>query len=46
MLDTFEKPSLADDEEKTFVGDFRFDLSAEKQMIFFYVNIIEYHVKN
>ena len=33
---------MADDEEKTFVGDYTFDLSAGKQLIFIYVNIVEY----
>ena len=42
MLDTFENLTMADDEEKTFVGDYPFDLSAGKQLIFNYVNIIEY----
>ena len=42
MLDTFENLTMADDEEKTFVGDYHFDLSAGKQLIFIYVNIIEY----
>ena len=42
MLDTFENLTLADDEEKTFAGDYPFDLSAGKQLIFVYVNIVEY----
>ena len=42
MLDTFENLTMADDEEKTFVGDFTFDLSAGMQLIFVYVNIVEY----
>ena len=42
MLDTFENLTMADDEEKTFAGDYPFDLSAGKQLIFFYINIIEY----
>ena len=42
MLDTFENLTMADDEEKTFAGDYPFDLSAGKQLIFIYVNIIEY----
>ena len=42
MLDTFENLTMADDEENTFVGDYPFDLSAGKQLIFIYVNIIEY----
>ena len=42
MLDTFENLTMADDEEKTFAGDYPFDLSAVKQLIFIYVNIIEY----
>ena len=33
---------MADDEEETFAGDYPFDLSAGKQLIFIYVNIIEY----
>ena len=33
---------MADDEEKTFVGDYPFDLSAGRQLFFIYVNIIEY----
>ena len=33
---------MADDEEKTCVGDYPFDLSTGKQLIFFYVNLIEY----
>ena len=33
---------MADDEEKTLVGDYPFDLSAGKQVIFIYVNIMEY----
>ena len=41
MLDTFENLTMADDEEKKF-GDYPFDLSAGKQLIFIYVNIIEY----
>ena len=42
MLETFENLTMADDEEKTFAGDYPFDLSAGKQLIFFYVNITEY----
>ena len=42
MLETFENLTMADDEEKTFSGDYPFDLSAGKQLIFVYVNIIEY----
>ena len=42
MLDTFENLAMTEDEEKTFVGDYPFDLSAGKQLIFIYVNIIEY----
>ena len=42
MLDTFENLTMADDEEKTFAGDYPFVLSAGKQLIFIYVNIIEY----
>ena len=34
MLDTFENLTMAEDEEKTFVGDYLFYLSAEKQLIF------------
>ena len=40
--ETFENLTTADDEEKTFAGDYRFYLSAGKQLIFIYVNIIEY----
>ena len=39
---TLKNLTIADDEEKTFVGDYPFDLSAGKQLIFIYVNIIEY----
>ena len=42
MLETFENLTMADDEEKIFAGDYPFDLSAGKQLIFIYVNIIEY----
>ena len=42
MLDTFENLTLADDEERSFVVDYPFDLSSGKQLIFIYVNIIEY----
>ena len=42
MLDTFENLTMADVEEKNFAGDYPFDLSAGKQLIFIYVNIIEY----
>ena len=42
MLETLENLAMADDEEKSFVGDYPFDLSAGKQLIFIYVNIIEY----
>ena len=42
MLETVENLTMADDEEKTFAGDYPFDLSAGKQLIFIYVNIIEY----
>ena len=42
MLDTFENLTMADDEEQISVGDYSFDLSAGKQLIFIYVNIIEY----
>ena len=42
MLDTFENLTMADDEEKNFVGDYPFDLSAGKQLIFIYFAIIEY----
>ena len=41
MLDTFENLTIADD-EKNFAGHYPFDLSAGKQLIFIYVNIIEY----
>ena len=33
---------MADDEKKSFAGDYPFDLSSGKQLIFIYVNIIEY----
>ena len=42
MLETFENLTMADDEEKTFASDYLFDLSAGKQLIFIYVNLIEY----
>ena len=42
MFDSFENLTMADDEEKTFVGVYPFNLSAGKQVIFIYVNIIEY----
>ena len=42
MLDTFENLTMADDEENIFVGDYPFDLSAGKKLIFIYINIIEY----
>ena len=42
MLDTFENLTTADDEEKNFVCDYPFYLSAGNQLIFIYVNIIEY----
>ena len=42
MLDTFEKLTMADDEDKISAGDYPFLLSAGKQPIFIYVNIIEY----
>ena len=42
MLDAFENLTMTEDEEKIFVGDYPFDLSAGKQLIFIYVNIIEY----
>ena len=42
MLKTVENLAMADDEEKTFVGDYPFDLSAGKKLIFVYINIIEY----
>ena len=42
MLDTFENLTMADDKEKTFAADYPFDLSAGKQLIFIYVNTIEY----
>ena len=46
ILDTnvghFGNPTKADDEEKTFVGNYPFDLSAGQQLIFISVNIIEY----
>ena len=45
LSDTFENLTMADDEEKTFVGDYPFDFSAGKQLIFVYVNIIEYKTK-
>ena len=42
MFDTFESLTNADDEEKTCVGDYLHDFSPGTQLIFFYVNIIEY----
>ena len=42
ILGTFENLTMTEDEEKTFVGDYLLDLSAWKQLIFIYVNIIEY----
>ena len=43
MLDNFENLTMVDDEENTFVGNYSSsDLSAGKQIIFIYVNIIEY----
>ena len=42
MLGSFENLTMTEDEEETFVGDYLFDLSAWKQLIFIYVNIIEY----
>ena len=42
MLETFENLTMVDDEEKDFAGDCPFDLSAGKQLISNYVNIIEY----
>ena len=42
MLDIFDNLTMGGDEEKTFVGDYPFDLSAGKQLIFIYVNIIDY----
>ena len=42
MLDAFENLTMADGTEKTFVGDYLFDLSFGKQLIFIYVKIIEY----
>ena len=41
-LDTFENLTMADDKEENFAGDYNFDLSAGKQLVFIYVNIIEY----
>ena len=41
MLDTFENLTMTDDEEKTFVGNYPFDLSAGKQLIFINVDIID-----
>ena len=43
VLETLENLTMADDEEKTFAGDYPFDLSAGKQLTFIYVIIIEYH---
>ena len=40
MLENFEFPTMAVDEEKTFVGDYHFGLSAGKQLIFIYVKIV------
>ena len=42
MLETVETLTISDDEEKIFVGDYPFDLSAGKQLTFIYVNVIEY----
>ena len=42
MLETFENLTKAGDKEKTSASDYPFDLSAGKQLIFIYVNIIEY----
>ena len=42
MLETFENLTMTDDEEKTFAGDYPFCLSARKQLIFIYINKIEY----
>ena len=42
MLENFENLTMADDEEKTFAGDYPFDLSAGRQLTFIYVNINEY----
>ena len=42
ILDTFEILTRADDEEKIFVGDYPFDLSALKQLFYNYFNVIEY----
>ena len=41
-LETFENLTMAVDEENIFAGDYPFDLSAERQLIFIYVNTIEY----
>ena len=46
MLDTFENLTMAEDEGKSFDGDYPFDLSARKQPIFIYVNIIEYQYED
>ena len=35
MLDTFENLTMADDEEKTLLGDYPINLFAGKQLIFF-----------
>ena len=39
MLESFENLTMADDEDKTFVGDYPSDLSAGKQLIFNYIKI-------
>ena len=41
MLNTFENLTMADD-EKSFVVDYCFDLSAGRQLVLIYVNILEY----
>ena len=42
MLDNFENLNMAYYEEKTSAGDYPSDLSVGKQLIFIYLNIIEY----
>ena len=41
MIDSFDNLALGDEEAKTFVADYPFDLLAGKQLIFVYSNIIE-----
>ena len=46
MLQTFENLIMSDDEEKTIAGNCPFDLSAGKQLIFIYINIISILINN